>query len=41
MKVVLKKMSLQATDPDFVRGYRWNEQFLKILPGPPFSKEGV
>ena len=29
--------SLRATDPDFIRGYRWNEQFLKILPGPPFT----
>jgi len=34
-------MSLRATDPVCERGYRWNEQFLKILPGPPFTKEGV
>jgi hypothetical protein len=34
-------LSLRATDPDFVRGYRWKKQLLKILPNPPFSKEGA
>ena len=30
-------LSLRATHPDFVRRDRWNEQFLKTLPGPPMA----
>ena len=33
--------SLRATDPVFVRGYRYKNQPVQILPNPPFPKEGA